>query len=257
MSIASDTSTLQPVLFRLSGSYDPTPPEEKGIIMMPSAEPQVVDTIPSARFSADPHMIFTQMTDDTTDDTTLDSTLRLYPPPPQTYTNNYSSFATAFLTPLEIQQHWNNPPILVNNFNSETVPETQFLDAVGRVSVDEHFAAHIWKGSVIDFGLGNSEIRFFATCTQLMDNKVAYIRVVAHDRHGSRCDAAHPDFGNFILVIPRRLNDVVFPFHLRFHALHTTSGCYNLGHNRIRRAAWEGMTQLDEVIWKFGSFAIL
>ena len=66
------------------------------------------------------------------------------------HTANYASFTTAFLTSVDIQEHWADLPIEINDVNSVTTLEYQFLDAVGRVFVNEHFATHITKGSVID-----------------------------------------------------------------------------------------------------------
>jgi hypothetical protein len=179
----------------------------------------------------------------------------LFYSPPRIYTENYSSFSTAFLTPTDIQNHWDDTPILINDFNSETTLESQFLDAAGRVCVDEHFTTRISKCSVIDFGFGDSTFRYMATYTHLIDGSNAYIRLVAYDWDGHRCDSAHPDYGNFILVIPRDLNEVPFPVQLRFHALNTTA-CYNESHP-IRKAAWSGMAKWEKKLYKYGSLAIV
>jgi len=186
--------------------------------------------------------------------------LRTVPPVPNTYTAHYASFPTAFLTSSDIEHHWDDLPVEITKFNSVTTSlEDQFLDAVGRVSVNERFAQHIIKGSVIDyFGLKNPEFKYFATYTHLMDSKDAYIRIIAYNRDGDRLQSAHPVFGNCILVIPRNLNDVPFPVQLRFHALHNADPDHypHEAHNHIWETAWNAMTPLEKVWWKYGRCAI-
>jgi hypothetical protein len=179
---------------------------------------------------------------------------RLIPPVPHTYAANYAAFSTAFLSPFEIENHWEDTPVLINNFNSEILPENQFLDTVGRVCVYEHFKTRITRATVIDFGSSFDDprsYRFFATYSQLMDTKNAYIRIVSYNRDGFRCQSSHPEFGNFILVVPRELDDVIFPDQLRFHAMHVTDTCHNIdeAHHRIRLAADKAFTPLERVWW--------
>ena len=211
--------------------FDRTPPNEK--CPQSAAEPQDLNT-------------------------TINTDVIIYPPIPKTFTANYASFSTAFLSPTFIQNHWDDSPIVIDGTNSQTGFEGQFLDAAGRVSVNTDFTSRIITGSVIDFGLDDDLFKFFASYSQLMDDKYAYIRIVAYDRFGGRCSSFHRAFGNFILVIPRRLNDVVFPPQLRFHALHVTEYCHNPDevHLRIRRAAEGAMTALERAWWDSARCAI-
>jgi hypothetical protein len=134
----------------------------------------------------------------------------------------YGSYPS-FLHKADIKKHWDDPPIVISPSNSRIAVEIDFLDAIGRVSVDETHAQHITKGSVIDFsGLDNQELKYFATYTNLMDGKHAYIRLVAYSQFGERCHASHILYGNRILVVPRSLNDVPFPSQLSFHAYRST-----------------------------------
>lgn len=113
---------------------------------------------------------------------------------------NYSSFATSFLTGFEIRSCWNNIPIVLDESNSISGTENQFLNAVGRISVEPliKFQGIIFRGSVINFRLNN---KYFATNSQLMDSKNAYIHLVAYNKQGLCCDAANALYGNQILVI--------------------------------------------------------
>jgi hypothetical protein len=93
----------------------------------------------------------------------------IIPPPllvkavPTTDGGNYTAFATSFLTKSEIEDLWNDIPILVDESNSTVGPETKFLDAIGRVC-DPHLTQYIKRGSVIDlFHLNTPEIKYFAT----------------------------------------------------------------------------------------------
>ena len=54
MSTASESTPVS--INRVHLSFDPTPPNEKGIIMMPDAEPQVVEVIRFEQISADPSL---------------------------------------------------------------------------------------------------------------------------------------------------------------------------------------------------------
>jgi hypothetical protein len=174
----------------------------------------------------------------------------LLDPLPTAYTAHYASFAT-FLSPAVIAHHWDDNPVIIDEVNSTLEYETKFLGTVsraGRVCVDpEWFADYvepIQQGTLIDvYGVNTSMFKYFATYTHLMDAHSAYIRIVAYNRDGLRCEAGHPTYGNRILVIPRFRNDVVFPVQLRFHAIHACEGCHSGdAHKRIREAAWNAMT---------------
>jgi len=95
---------------------------------------------------------------------------------------------------------------------AQTILETQFVGAVGRVSVYDHFTTSIVESSVIDFGLGDFKFKFIATYTHLMDSRNAYIRIVAY-QHGcnNRCDS---DFGEFYSRDPSSHFQLSFVFML-------------------------------------------
>jgi hypothetical protein len=220
-----------------SNPFDPTPLGEKRPCPGLEAQPQPQET------------------------SDVDCAVRLFAPVPPTYTANYAAYSTSFLSPFDIEEHWDDPPIVLNNFNSETVPEVQFLDAVGRVSVYDYFKDRIVKATVIDFGSSFDDprsYRFLATYSHLMDTNKAYIRLIAYDRKGFRCDLSHPEFGNFILVVPRQLNNVVFPVQLRFHAMHATDICHvpDEAHHRIQNSAKNALTKLEKAWWDCGHCAI-
>ena len=174
------------------------------------------------------------------------------------YTLNYSSFTTSYLTQIEIEDAWDCIPIVMDGRNATTGPETRFADVVGKICCP-NFTGRIKRGTVIDvFGLNTSFIKYIATYSHIMDNEMAYIRLVGYNQYGLRCHAGHPIYGNRILAIPRSLNDVIFPASLRFHALHASDSCHfpDEVHDCIKKAAWSDMNPLERVWWQEGRCAI-
>ena len=173
--------------------------------------------------------------------------------PPNTQPT-YASFTTMFLTPVEIEVHWNDSPIIINGDTiSDSTPEDEFSEAMQRVWVTTNFKDRVRKASVINYlGRNSSDYKYFATYSHLMDDKDAYIRVVAYHRSGRRVDGKDPTFGHWILVIPRRLNDVCFPSQLRFYALQATDDRqYPLEeHHNIIDAAKRNMSFFDKIAWE-------
>lgn len=165
---------------------------------------------------------------------------------------NYSSFTTAFLTLVEIEAHWNDVPIVIDQVSTlDVAPEDEFVDAVRRVRVNTRFNNRIRRTSVINyFGQSHDEYKFFATYSHLMDDKDAYIRIVAyHCQSGQRVDASDSWFGNWVLVIPRHLNNVCFPYQLRFYALQTTDDNPE-EHQHIVEYAKRCMSTFDKLSWE-------
>jgi hypothetical protein len=170
---------------------------------------------------------------------------RLLRPVPSKHAANYASFTTALLTAAEIEAHWDDSPIMINQVAiSNNAPEDEFSEAIQRLWVNVGFRDRVRRNSVIDFGRNYSNYKYFATYSHLMDDKDAYIRIIAYHRSGWRVDARDPLLGNLILVIPRRLNDVSFPPQLRFYALRATDdGQYpHEEHHDIIKAAKDKMT---------------
>lgn len=179
---------------------------------------------------------------------------RLMRPVPTKYPANYASFTTLFLTSVEIKAHWDDPPIVIDPaIISGSAPEDEFSEAIRRVWVNKNFRDRVRRTSVIDhLGRNNHDYKYFATYSQLMDDKEAYIRIVMYHQSGLRVDPSDSSCGNWILVIPRHLNDVCFPSQLRFYALHATcDGQYpQEEHPEIVEAARRGMSIFDKISWE-------
>lgn len=78
---------------------------------------------------------------------------RLLRPVPSKHAANYASFTTALLTAAEIEAHWDDSPIMINQVAiSNNAPEDEFSEAIQRLWVNVGFRDRVRRNSVIDFG---------------------------------------------------------------------------------------------------------
>ena len=112
---------------------------------------------------------------------------------------------------------WNKPPLRLDDYEpTSPIWELEFEAIPFRICVQNNNLPGVYRGQVVNYGESNSnEQRYMVEYCQLVQNEVAYLKIVCRDKHQNVFPPYHPDFPAFMLLIPASSSFVSYPENLQ------------------------------------------
>ena len=113
------------------------------------------------------------------------------------------------------QTIWNKPPLWLDDYEpTKPVQEQEFEAIPFRVSLLSNNLPTFHLGQVVSYrrrSSSESEPRYMVESCQLIQNGVAYLRILCRDIHQNVFPPYHPDLPAFMLLIPASFCLVDYP----------------------------------------------
>ena len=112
---------------------------------------------------------------------------------------------------------WNKTPLRLDDYEpTKPIQEKEFEAIPFRVCLRNNDLPAVHRGQVVSYGeRNNAERRYIVEHCQLIQNGVAYLKVLCRDKHQKVFPPYHPNFPAFMLLIPASSCFVGYPENLR------------------------------------------
>ena len=112
---------------------------------------------------------------------------------------------------------WNKPPLRLDDYEpTNPIQEPEFEAVPFRICLQNNNLPEFYRGQVVSYGEGNNtEQRYMVEYCQLIQNGVAYLKILCRDEHQKVFPPYHPDFPAFMLLIPASSCFVSYPESLQ------------------------------------------